>query len=240
MIKKLKPGDIILERRNWYMSNLFITGFWPHAVLYIGTPKEIKEYIDSDLEVKSYFKKLGFNGLLDYLKKNYPKKWKKYTSLKHGKKIRVIEAVSDGVIFNSIEESCNADYVGVMRPLLSKLDKALAIRDAFYYQGRDYDFNFDFVSENTLVCTELVVKAYGSDSHKKGLTFTPVVEFGKTVIKANTMCKDFDLRYDTNKKELEFVYFLKGLEKKKIAIVEGINKFRRSWRWKSGLVAEVE
>jgi len=241
MIKDLKPGDILLERQNWSMSNLFITGFWPHGIVYVGTQNDLKSYIDSDTAVKKYYNKIGFSGLTDFLAKTYPQKWNKYNSLKENKKIRVIEAISDGVIFNSIEESCRADFIAAMRPSkISILDKALAIADAFSYQGRPYDFNFDFVSEDALVCTELVVKSYGSDTLKHGIDFEYTTEMGKQVVKANTICHQFDQEFNTNRKQLNFVYFLKGLEKQNKAIVDTCDKFRRSWRWKAGLVATVE
>lgn len=36
----LRPGDIFITRHDDAMSNLFLPGFWPHAALYLGSPKE--------------------------------------------------------------------------------------------------------------------------------------------------------------------------------------------------------
>ncbi len=39
----LKPGDMLIERRNWYASNAFLPGFWPHGAMYVGTVQEMKD-----------------------------------------------------------------------------------------------------------------------------------------------------------------------------------------------------
>jgi len=46
--KHLKPGDVFITRHDDAMSNLFLPGFWPHAALYLGSPKERKKLGISD------------------------------------------------------------------------------------------------------------------------------------------------------------------------------------------------
>jgi hypothetical protein len=72
----------------------------------------------------------------------------------------VLEALSEGVVFNSLVASLHADHVAVLRPNLSQSQIAHAIVNAFEYHGRPYDFEFDFATADKLVCTEVVYRAY--------------------------------------------------------------------------------
>lgn len=140
----LEPGDIILERREWYLSNIGLPGYWPLAALYIGTPEERKSYFKSEKISQNFLD--SNKGLEDYLLKLYPDTYKNaLLKQKDGQLPRVIEAISEGVSFTTIEHSLEADSVVILRPRLSKLEKAIAIKQAFHYSGRPYDFNFDFL-----------------------------------------------------------------------------------------------
>ena len=98
IVPKLKPGDLFLERRNWFLSNAFLPGFWPHSALYIGTPEDLKEL-----------------GIADH--PEVKRRWAEYTRLAHDGGVHtILESVSEGVIFNTAEESMHADHVAILRP----------------------------------------------------------------------------------------------------------------------------
>lgn len=140
----LQPGDVLIERRNWYLSNAFLPGYWPHSALYVGSPEELVELgLAEDSGVRAWIES---ERLADDA----------------GHALRVIEAVSEGVIFTSLEHSVGeADAVVVLRPRVTLTQRREAIARAFSHAGKSYDFDFDFFSSDRLVCTELVYRAYG-------------------------------------------------------------------------------
>ena len=76
----------------------------------------------------------------------------------------IIEALSEGVVFNSLEHSIGgADAAAVLRPKLSQAEIKEAICQAFGHAAKPYDFEFDFTSRDKLVCTEVVFRAYGAN-----------------------------------------------------------------------------
>jgi 1-acyl-sn-glycerol-3-phosphate acyltransferase len=149
----LQPGDVIIERRNWYLSNAFLPGYWPHSALYVGTPEQLKAGgFDQDLRVLRK---------LDAFKKGDAS----------GHAFAIIEAVSEGVVFSTVEHSIGeADSVAVLRPNLTPLQKREVIARAFENAGKPYDFDFDFFSSDKLVCTEVVYRSLN------GMIDLPLVE----------------------------------------------------------------
>lgn len=167
--EKLEPGDILLERREWYLSNIGLPGYWPHAALYVGDGQ-------------------------------------------------VIEAVSEGVILNTLEHSADADAVVVLRPRLDASRRQEAVKRARELLGRPYDYDFDFRTDSAIVCTELVYKSYEPELR---LPFEEIL--GRLATPANLIARKFDLEYGTPEQQLDFVAFLDGAKD------AGVAEFRKSW-----------
>ncbi|HPD30298.1 MAG TPA: YiiX/YebB-like N1pC/P60 family cysteine hydrolase [Phycisphaerae bacterium] len=192
--EQLRPGDILLERRNWFLSNAFLPGFWPHAALYVGATEDLERlglirregnrYTSDDPMIRDH--------LTRYL-----------AMAADGQPHTVIESVSEGVIVNSLTESLHADYVAVLRPRLDDAQKARAIARAFAQLGKPYDFEFDFFSADKLVCTELVYRAYEGLIH-----FELVRVMGRDTLPALEIARKFAKQRGTPDRQLDFVLFL--------------------------------
>ncbi|MFZ5443496.1 MAG: protein tyrosine phosphatase, partial [Myxococcota bacterium] len=135
VLPRVQPGDVILSRQNWFLSNIGLPGFWPHAELYVGTAADLKQAFDADPEVQRWAqaqveKAKTFSELLA---RRYPAKWKTYESgadFQGHAPIRVIESISEGVSFTAVEHAFGVDYLAALRPRLAPLEKARAIERA--------------------------------------------------------------------------------------------------------------
>ncbi|MCJ8344569.1 hypothetical protein MJH12_03440 [bacterium] len=69
--------------------------------------------------------------------------------------------MSDGVILESIYSFMHADHFTILRPRnSSSRDRKTAVKKAYSYLGLEYDFNFDYESNDALYCTELIGKSW--------------------------------------------------------------------------------
>jgi hypothetical protein len=229
---KLSPGDVFLERREWYVSNIGLPGFWSHAALYLGTPEERRAFFH-DAGTQAWVKQQGepSGDLEALLHARHPAAYQQSLApQEHGHVVRVIEAISEGVSFTTLEHSADCDSLAVLRPKLSKVEKAQALARAFHYAGRPYDFNFDFATDSELVCTELVYKAYEPAEGFRGLTFPLVEMLGRKVSPANEFAKQFDAQSGTPEQQFDLVSFLDGQERQTQAVEASLAGFRESWK----------
>jgi len=230
--KLLQPGDILIERREWYVSNVGLPGFWSHAALFIGTPEDRRSFF-ADADTQAWVRKQGeaSGDLESLLQPRYPKTYQQ--SLKpqeHEHVVRVIEAISEGVSLTTLEHSADCDSIAVLRPRLSKAEKAQAIVRAFHYTGRPYDFNFDFATDAELVCTELVYKSYEPANGFTGLKFPLTEMLGRKLLPANEIARQFDSQQGTPEQQFDLIIFLDGHERKRSAVEATVGDFRSSWQ----------
>lgn len=192
---QLEPGDILLQRRNWCMTNIGIPGFWPHAALYVGTLAEIETAFGSAEEIKT----------------RYPEIYQKLKSTDDGGHAYcVLEAISPGVVLQSLEKSAYCDYLAVVRPNVSKSEKQQTLMAAFSHYGKPYDLNFDFTTDNELVCSELVYKAYKPLGK---LPFYPEIVSGRLLLPPNRMAEQIVQAMEAPEPPFLFVLFLDAVEK---------------------------
>ena len=139
---KLRPGDVLVSRVNGYfLSNNAIPGGFKHAMFYVGP---VRGWRDPET---------GFI--------HEPKLMPSGCSVYHTDHPRcIVHAVSEGVVCQDIlDVMTHTDYMAAFRPTYeqngaSNGEKASVT--AMENIGKPYDFDFDFTTEKSLCCTELV------------------------------------------------------------------------------------
>jgi hypothetical protein len=219
----LEPGDILLARKNWYLSNVGLPGFWPHAMIYLGAPDKLADYFDQP-EVAVWLAKEGIEGgsLADALERRHPDAWAHYLSVEDGEPHRVIEAVSEGVVVSTLGH-CAGDYLAALRPELDRVSKARAIWRAFEHYGRPYDFDFDFATDHAVVCTELVWRAYRPQNGAPGIELPLEQIAGRTTLPAHSIAAFYARSPEC---PLDFVAFVDAREKQGKAFLSTEAAFR--------------
>ena len=179
--EKLQPGDILIERRNWFLSNAFLPGFWPHAALYLGDQEALEELgVTEDARVVPHWDEfLGQDAL--------------------GHPYAVLEAISEGVVFTTLEHSVGeADAVRYFDCASQKHNVARRLPGHFLTMTSPMTFEFDFFSTDRLFCSEVVYRAYDGMlelplKNIMGRLTLPVDTFVEVYASSGSQDRPFDL-----------------------------------------------
>ncbi len=135
----LRPGDILLEKTPFRLTDKFIPGHYGHVAIWIGGEADLRA--------------LGM--------------WDDPLVQKHAAALTagdgVVEALRDGVQLSPLARFLNIDDLGVLRQeTLSDAARRDIVRRSLRQLGKAYDFNFDVETANRIVCSELVYQVYTS------------------------------------------------------------------------------
>ncbi len=137
----LQPGDVLITRKEFAVTNYFLPGYWPHAAMFLGTSEQLQQLGLANVE-------------------QVRTRWEKLLHCDADDSLRVLEAMKDGVHVRSIKSPFGVDALAVLRPRLAPDEISKAIARGFSHEGKSYDFDFDFNRSDRLVCTEVIYRSY--------------------------------------------------------------------------------
>ncbi len=201
----IRPGDIILNRSDYYISNIGIPGFWTHAGFYVGTPEERNFMFKKDKACADWVKANGVEtgDLEELLQKEFDSIY--LVNCNEKQEMNIIESVSEGVIISTFEAGAKKDGIVVLRPMISNREMVEGIYKSFAYVSKPYDYNFDFSTDSVIACTELVYKVYENSS-----LFPVNYMFGKPFSTANEIAEYCDANYNDPELKLALIYIFDG------------------------------
>jgi hypothetical protein len=136
---RLRPGDLLLEKTPFRLTDKFIPGHFGHVAMYVGTEAELRAL-----------------GLWDH-----PWVARHHDAIRAGRTI--VEALREGTTMNSVAHFLNIDDLAILRPkseAIAQPEVMRAIQLAFGHVGKQYDFRFDNNTWDSIVCSELAFQTY--------------------------------------------------------------------------------
>jgi hypothetical protein len=157
VVQLLRPGDVLIVRKEFAATNYFLPGYWPHAALFLGRLSELAGCgIGEHEHVRGRLPKVQLaTPLTGVLAPDENHTWS--DGAEHP---CVLEAMKDGVKIRSVNSPFNSDSIVVVRPRMDGAQIACALAQALMHEGKAYDFDFNFCLSHRLVCTEVVYRAY--------------------------------------------------------------------------------
>lgn len=126
----LRPFDIVVMKSPHHLTDQFIPGYFGHVGIWLG----------SDLASKLIHKPV----------KNDDAKGR-----------TMVEVLRSGVKISTLHDFCDGDVFMIIRPTaLTEDQKKTVLVNVSKQLKKDYDFNFDIESPESITCTELVYLTY--------------------------------------------------------------------------------
>jgi hypothetical protein len=137
VLSLLRPGDVLVVRKEHALTNYFLPGYWPHAALVLGAVEDLERLgVTAHEHVQPRLAQLAPSRQF------------------------VLESMKDGVRIRPIDSPLASDSVVVVRPSIEPAHVGQALANALLHEGKPYDFDFDFSCSHRMVCTEVVYRGY--------------------------------------------------------------------------------
>lgn len=139
--QSLLPGDVLITRKEYALTNYFLPGYWPHAAMFLGTARQLAS--------------LGIDN-----QEHARPRWGRLMELAESEPGVVLESMKDGVQLRSLTSPFCSDSIAILRPQLSAVEISKGIARGLAHENKPYDFGFDFRRSDRLVCTEVVYRSF--------------------------------------------------------------------------------
>ena len=200
MRPSLEPGDILLIRRELFIGEIGLGGYWRDSALYAGTPSSRRKFFGSQA--------------LDESLKSLDAEAFARNSAK-GRGMPEFFAPEGGrAALKPLANAAAGDCVAVLRPRVSKQAKAEALRGLFALLGKPLD-----------TAGGLLRAAYG-----QSLRWPLRPALGRAALPVNALAQAFDAEFGTQREQFDFVAFFDAQETWRKAANSTLEEFRASWR----------
>lgn len=189
----LRPGDVLLTYTAGFMSNIFLPGRFKHGITYIGTASQ-RRTLGLTPDALPGLPAVQREKLAALLPTD---------TLPDGQTADVIESVSEGVIFNSLDEilGTHVNRLLALRPRVDAGQLVQGLAATFLLVGNQYDFRFDFTDGSQACCTEVIYQALNG---RGAIAFPLTRRLGVQTLSADDIAL-YHLK--TNPRAFEFVLY---------------------------------
>jgi hypothetical protein len=183
LLSKLKPLDLLLEKKSFKLTDYTIPGHWGHIAVWLGNEEQLREIGMWNHSVIIPFQ--------EKIKEGYS----------------IYEVRRWGLVWDKLEHWLNLDAVAVIRHKqvanYKELEYSKVFKGLFSQIGKKYDYSFDAMTANTITCTEIISLSYGP------VNWPTTKVIGRHTLQPDNIAS----LVFYNNSPVELVAYLKGTEK---------------------------